>query len=81
MKDRKGRLSEAQRKGLEFLSVSPWEAAWWGGKPHGSWPKKLSLRVYSNLIAKGFIANRHTGAFKHTVCLTPAGRAALREGE
>lgn len=71
------KLSASQRRALEFLAAAPWSAPWWGGKPHGSWPKELNARTYDKLVALGFIGWGAKGAFDRTVKITPAGRAAL----
>jgi hypothetical protein len=70
-------LSPSQRRALEFLARAPWTAAWWGGKPHGSWPKELNARTYDKLVALGFIGWGAKGAFDRTVKITASGRAAL----
>lgn len=71
------KISESQRRALEFLAAAPWTTAWWGGKPHGSWPKELNARTYDKLVSLGFISWGAKGAFDRTVKITPAGRAAL----
>lgn len=71
-------LSKSQRSGLEFLADKPWSAKWWGGKPHGGWPKELNARAYDKLVSLGFVVWLGArGPFDRTVKITEAGRRAL----
>lgn len=70
------RLSEAQVRALEFLAIAPWISAWWGGKPHGGWPKEMNARTYNKLIADGLVGWVEQGNFRRKIMVTPAGRSA-----
>jgi len=75
------KLSEAQRRGLRFLT-KPWKAAWWAGKPHAGWPRELNARSFDALRELRLIAVSKGHGFARTVTLTDAGRLALKdEGE
>lgn len=71
------KLTEAQRRGLEFLAIAPWSAAWWGGKPHTGWPKELNARTYDKLASLGLVGWEAKSDFHRTVKITSAGRKAL----
>lgn len=73
----KVKLTEAQRRGLEFLAKSPWKSVWWGGKPHGNWPKELNARAYDKLVSLGLVGWESAGGFARKITITPAGRAEM----
>lgn len=71
------KLTEAQKRGLEFLANTPWVSPWWGGKPHAGWPKELNERSHDKLISLGLIGWVNGGNYLRKVMITPAGRALL----
>jgi hypothetical protein len=72
------KLTAKQRQALEWLSKEPWIALWWGGRPHGSWPKQLPLQTYNSLsLAKLISFKLSRFGYCRIVGITQAGRNAL----
>jgi hypothetical protein len=75
------KLKPKQREALEWLSKQPWRAAWWGGKPHGRWPKEMSPQTYYSLSHKKLVETRAGEWADQIVSISDAGKAALSGGE
>lgn len=75
-------ISEKQRTALEWLAKSDWEASWWGGKPHGCWPREMDGRTYASLLSRGLVLRRNGARWpKCSVEITDAGRAYVVSGQ
>jgi hypothetical protein len=73
------KLTQPQITALTFLSKGPWVAPWWGGKPHGRWPKELNSKTISKLIILRYVRVRHVGRFDRATTITEAGLKALND--
>jgi len=72
------KLTVKQTEALEWLSTKPWATPWWGGKPATEWPKELPAGTYNSLSLKHLIATKRGIWSESIVCITNAGREAIK---
>jgi hypothetical protein len=70
-------LTPKQRDALQWLSKQPWRSPWWGGKPHGRWPKELPSQTYNSLSLAKLIETRSGEWSDKIVSISEAGKAAI----
>lgn len=76
------KLTKKQHEALSWLDVCcGWTDVWWGGRPGGGWPKQMPVQTYNALSLAKLIKTVHSQRFDRTVSITPAGYAALKQGE
>lgn len=74
------KLRTKQLEALEWLATSgPWKAAWWGGRPHGSWPKQMGPQTYNSLSLAKLIRTENGRWAEKEVFITAAGVAVIAQ--
>lgn len=72
------RLSPKQREALEWLkSNGPWTTPWWGGKPHGGWPRQMPSNTCAALRRAGFVKKIAGSRLDKSIAITDAGKVAI----
>lgn len=71
------KLRPKQIEALKWLSKEPWCSPWWGGKPHGSWPKQMPAQTYNSLALAKLIETRTGEWADKIVSISETGRIAL----
>jgi|HubBroStandDraft_6_1064221.scaffolds.fasta_scaffold538168_2 hypothetical protein len=75
-------MTKKERVALAWLATGEWRTAWWGGKPHGKWPREMSGATLDRLRNQGFAGLLDTrNPFHRVVRITSAGRKALEASQ
>lgn len=73
-------MTGREKIALGWLAGQSWKTAWWGGKPHGRWPREMSGATLERLRNQGFAVLLDCRTpFLRVVRITSAGREALEK--